>query len=168
MTRIVPALVLVLCTAACGATVRTHSGAGTCADEVDVQQVVDAYFAAVSGPLGGRIPREFGELFLDGARLDAMGVDEQGRNALFPQSPAEFARHVDEYRTGNGFFQTSVSRTVTCHVRSASVDAWFESRNEPAGPLIDSGLLSLHLLRLDDGWRITHVQWNSAPRSDSS
>lgn len=52
---------------------------------------------------------------------------------------------------------------MTCYLRSASAEIWFESRNEPGGPLIDQGLLSMHLLRLGDGWRITHVQWNSTP-----
>ncbi|HUH11858.1 MAG TPA: hypothetical protein VMK65_02065 [Longimicrobiales bacterium] len=157
------AAALAVALAGCASARAGEPPAAPCTDAAGLERVVDAYFQLVSGPSGQRIPAAFTGLFLEDARMDAMGIDARGQSAFFPQSPSEYAHHVDEYRGERGFFQTPVSRATTCHARSASVDVWFESKNAPGGPLIDHGLLSMHLLRLEGGWRIAHVQWSSTP-----
>lgn len=160
--RFCPAVLLVAL-AGCASRPAGESPPRLCLESEELQQVVDDYFRLVSGPAGERIPDAFTELFAESARLDAIGVDESGRNAYFPQTLTEYIHHVDEYRRAQGFFQVPLSRTTTCHVRAASVDVWFESSNTGGGPIIDRGLISLHLLRSAGAWRIAHVQWNSTP-----
>ena len=133
----------------------------SCADSA-VQAPVDAFFATITGPSGARDWAAFDTLFLPDARVDAMGIDEQGENAYHPQSVSEYGEHIGAYVASIGYYHTLLERETHCYGRIASVSGRFESRNEPAGEVIDRAIITFQLIRPDSVWRIAHVMWNSA------
>lgn len=142
--------------------VPAETSALRCEDRGGVAAAVDRYFELLSGPSGQpRARAGFRALFLPTARLDVIGIDAEGRNQLYPQTPAEFIEHVDAYVAGVGFYQRDRDREVRCHGRIASVLTTFESRNRPEDGPIDCGRMSLHLLHDGSGWKIAHVMWHS-------
>jgi hypothetical protein len=136
----------------------------SCLNPEAIGNVTSAYYRIISGPPGGRDWEQFRVLFLETARFDAVGVNEEGRNEFHPQSREEYVKHLGEYLRKYGFYQSEVKRTVTCYSRIAHVLSTYESRNNGKGEVIDRGLMSFQLINAGGRWRIAHVMWNSETR----
>ena len=136
----------------------------SCVNPEAVGNVVGAYYRIVSGPAGGRDWEQFRTLFTETARLDAVGINEQGQNQFHPQSREEYVDHLGEYLKQYGFFQSEIKRATTCYARIAHVLSTYESRNDRKGKVIDRGVMSFQLIHDAGRWRIAHVMWNSETR----
>ena len=132
----------------------------------EIEHTIDAYFSLLSGPPGDRDWPDFRSLFFPSARFHAMGVDEQGESAFYPQDLDEYVHHIDDFVATRGFYQRDTCRRTFVAGRTATVIATFESRLEPDGDVVDRGVISFHLVRDQSAWRIASVLWNSAT-SDS-
>lgn len=158
MTRIVATIGLVV-TAACASAPATEVAAPP---PPEVDPAIEAYFSLLSGPSGGRDWAAFRSLFFPWARLHAMGIDERGEAAFYPQDLDQYVQHIDEFVATRGFYHRDTCRRTFVAGRTATVIATFESRLDPDGDPIDRGVISFHLVRDDGHWRIASALWNSA------
>lgn len=140
------------------------AGPTECADSEAPLQTMTEYYGAVSGPPGEREWTALRALIMPTARVDAIGINETGMNQYYPQSRDEFLDHLSAYVRHTGFFQQAVEADVRCTSRAAQVWARFESRNSPAGDLIDTGWMSVHLVQDGKRWRVAHLLWHSDPK----
>jgi hypothetical protein len=135
-----------------------------CVEPTTIAPLVNRYFGLISGASGPRDWGTFRRLFWPTARIDAVGINEEGANAYHPQSLDEFIQHYGDYLRHHGLHQRGTRPNIRCFARVAHVSLIYESRNEPAGPVIDRGWLSLHFLHDTGEWRIAHLLWNSETR----
>lgn len=157
MRSIVAVTALVLA-AACASVPATTTSAPP---PSEADHTIDAYFSLLSGPAGARDWAAFRALLFPWARFHAMGVDEQGESAFYPQDLDEYVHHIDDFVSTRGFYHRDTCRRTFVAGRTATVVATFESRLEPTGDVIDRGVISFHLVRDQADWRIASVLWNS-------
>ncbi len=127
---------------------------GSSADAATIDGVIDAWYGAISGPVGA--PRDWARdaaLYLPGAVFVIAGEGAAPRSV----TPAEFARENDEFLVQSGFVEREIHRSTREFGRVAHV--WSTYEWETAAGETGRGINSIHLWHDGSRWWITHATW---------
>jgi len=127
----------------------------------DLDTLLTAFYATISGPPGGQDWETARTLFHPDARLVRTRLDDEGK-------PVAFSFSVDGYREGTEplladipFYEVETARRTVRFGNIAQVFSKYEAHDAPAGGnLIKRGMNMIQLF--DDGtrWWIVHVIWD--------
>jgi hypothetical protein len=131
-------------------------------DVATIDGIVDAYYAAVSGPKGQ--PRDWGRflsLFMPEARfIVSRTVDEEV--VPLALTPDEFVKSNNTYFERGGYFESDIHRQTTAFGHIAQVFSTYESKRSLAqADAYARGINSFQLMNTGDRWWITTVMWDS-------
>ena len=127
----------------------------------DIDALIGAFYATISGPAGGQDWEGAKPLFHPDARLVRTRLDEEGR-------PVAFSFSVDGYREATApiladfdFYEYEIARRTIRFGNVAQLFSAYEAYDRPeGGRLLKRGMNMIHLF--DDGsrWWIMHVIWD--------
>ena len=134
------------------------------ADVSSIQNIVKAFYSAISAPAGGKLNRaRLHSLFVPSGRI-AVGLPPNGphpANVLF-LSLDQYADGSDSQTAKEGFFDANPANQIEQFGVMAHVYSTYESRAhlEDAKPMA-RGIKSFELLHRDNRWYILQVYWDS-------
>ena len=127
----------------------------------DIDDVIDAFYASISGPAGAQDWETSRLLMHPDARMVRTRLDADG-------NPVAFSFSVDSYRENTApllatmdFHEVEIARKTVRFGNVAQLFSAYEARDAPAGGrFIKRGMNMIHLY--DDGarWWIMHVIWD--------
>ncbi|WP_146193560.1 hypothetical protein [Sphingosinicella humi] len=127
----------------------------------DIDQLIGAFYATISGPAGGQDWEGAKPLFHPDARLVRTKLDEAGR-------PVAFSFSVDGYREATApllasmdFYEHEIARRMVRFGNIAQIFSAYEAYDRPeGGRMLKRGMNMIQLF--DDGarWWIMHVIWD--------
>jgi hypothetical protein len=127
----------------------------------DLDQLIEAFYATISGPAGSQDWERAKLLFHPDARLVRTRLDGQGQ-------PAAFSFSVEGYREATmplladiDFYEAEIARRTVRFGNIAQLFSAYEAYDRPAGGrLLKRGMNLIQLF--DDGrrWWIMHVIWD--------
>jgi hypothetical protein len=123
-----------------------------------IDDVMNAFYASISGPAGERDWELQRSLFVPGGRLTAMSWND-GEPRLESMSLAEYAASRGPYFAANDFYEVEIARREQRWSSLALIASAYEGRRRQDGPAILRGLNLLHLVHLENRWWITAVTW---------
>lgn len=126
-----------------------------------LDDIIAAFYAAISGPVGTQDWETARRLFHPDARLVRTRLDAGGK-------PVAFSFSVDSYRDNTApmlaamdFHEVEIARRTVRFGNIAQLFSAYEARDKPeGGRLLKRGMNMIHLW--DDGsrWWIVHVIWD--------
>lgn len=127
----------------------------------DIDQLIGAFYATISGPAGAQDWEGAKRLFHPDARLVRTRLDEAGR-------PVAFSFSVDGYREATApllaemdFYEYEIARRMARFGNIAQVFSAYEAYDRPeGGRMLKRGMNMIQLF--DDGsrWWIMHAIWD--------
>ncbi|MFQ5550626.1 MAG: nuclear transport factor 2 family protein [Gemmatimonadales bacterium] len=130
------------------------------ADVRSIDAIITATYDVISGPADE--PRDwdrFRSLFAPGARLIPTDNGPQMTTA------DEYAEAADQFFRQTSFFERELGRVVEQYGWIAHAFSSYESRTDPDGPVIDSGVNSFQLYFDGRRWWIVTILWDRASRA---
>jgi hypothetical protein len=133
------------------------------ADVDTIEDIVHAFFSAISAPAGGRLNRE---------RLDSLFVPDARIAIGLPRSPdraadvtfltvGQYADRSDAATATEGFFDRNIANHIQRFGVMAQVYSTYESRSHVNDPKPTArGIKSFELLNSADRWYIVQVYWD--------
>lgn len=132
-------------------------------DPTDIDSVITAMYAMVSGPAG---PRDFAlqrQVFHPDAKQMRTGVDEHGAPWVKIMSLDDYRRDTAPFFAANGFFEVETARRVDQLGNMAHAWSVYEARTAPDDEAPERrGINSIQLFRDERGhWRIMSMIWDN-------
>ncbi len=132
------------------------------ADVESIDAIMAAVYDAISGPAGERDWDRFRSLFIEEARLIAVGRDQAGRVAKQVMSVEDYVSRVVPYFRENGFFEQEIARTTEQFGHIAHAFSTYESRGNADDPEpFARGINSFQLLNDGERWWVVTIYWEA-------
>ena len=134
------------------------------ADVSSIQNIVKAFYSAISAPAGGKLDRDrLHSLFVPSGRI-AVGIPpgaSRPANIIF-LSLDQYADGSDAQTAKAGFFDANPANQIEQFGVMAHVYSTYESRSHLEDPKpMARGIKSFELLRSANRWYIVQVYWDS-------
>ena len=123
-------------------------------DNANVDSVIGALYAVISGPPGARDWARFKTLFVPEGRLVPVG--DAGPRVLTPQ---DYVDRVTPVFTRDGFFERELARRTERYGNIVHVFSTYESRHTQDGAPFARGINSIQLVRFAGKWHILSIMW---------
>lgn len=123
--------------------------------------VVDAVYAAVSGPKGAtKDPQALLALFVPDGRVTLARTATDGTAIVSGMTATAFANLIVRNSTLGSFYETPIQTRIELFGGLATAWSSFTARHAPAEPPFVRGINSFQLVRTADGWRIVSIAWH--------
>lgn len=123
------------------------------------EDVVQAFFAAGSGPAGTQPLDSLPGLFVPSGRIITISVTDTGGTRVVMRTPAEYVESARAYLATATQFEFPTRFWVEEYGNLGHVFCAFEARRRPDGEAFYRGIASFQLLRDGDRWRIVTAYW---------
>jgi hypothetical protein len=123
--------------------------------------VVDAVYAAVSGPKGAtKDPQGLLALFVPDGRVTLARTATDGTAIVSGMTATAFANLIVRNSTLGSFYETPIQTRIEVFGGLATAWSSFTARLEPDARPYARGINSFQLVRTMDGWRIVSIAWH--------
>jgi len=132
-------------------------------DRTDIGAVIDAMYAAISGPAG---PRDWvlqREIFHPDSRQARTGMAPDGQPWIKIMGREAYMDDTTPFFAANGFYEVETARRTDVFGNMAQVWSVYEARPHPDDPTAERrGVNAIQLYRGADGnWSILHMIWDN-------
>jgi hypothetical protein len=130
-------------------------------DVRDLDGVMKAFYAVISGPLGQ--PRQWSRdrsLYIPGVRFVTMSECKSGKPEAKIVSHQEYVDSADASFVSRGFFEKEIHRVTERFGNIAQIFSTYETREKADGPVIERGINSLQLYFDGTRWWVSSVAWD--------
>lgn len=127
----------------------------------DLDEVIEKFYATISGPAGKQDWEGAKPLFHPDARLVRTRLDEQGRPVAFSFSVEGYREATAPLLASMDFYEKEIARRTVRFGNVAQLFSAYEAYDKPeGGALLKRGMNMIHAF--DDGsrWWIMHVIWD--------
>lgn len=132
------------------------------ADDVkSIDSILQAAYAAISGPSGPRDWDRFRSLFLPQARFTQVGRAPDGSNFVISWGVEEFIHDGGDYFSKEPFYENSIVNKPESYGNMTQVLSSYESRHAPGEKPFQRGINSFQLLNDGKRWWIISIFWDS-------
>jgi len=137
-------------------------------DTHDLDAVIRALYASVSGPAGAeRDTPAMRSLFMPGAQLVRTSVTDDGTPVAKVMDVDSFIRDTADYFRQQGFYEMEIARRTDLFGNIAQVFSSYEARNdESEATPFKRGINSIQLFNDGKRWWIVNMLWDNE-RDDS-
>lgn len=130
------------------------------AERKAIRDLVATLYRAISGPAGA--PRTWDELkacYVTEASITPFHLEPGGEITFEFLTPLSYIASREPLFAANGFYETEVNHVATIVGRIAHVFSWYEARRAPEEAAFASGVNSIQLVRLAEGWKVIAITW---------
>jgi hypothetical protein len=129
-------------------------------DHEEIRAVVSTVYTAMSGYAGApRAWTEFAACFAADARITPFHIEPDGAFYFEVLTVPEYIASRDRLLASVSFFENEVEHNASIAGRIAHVFSRYEARYAPEEPAFVSGINSVQLVRLPEGWRVLSMTW---------
>jgi hypothetical protein len=126
----------------------------------EIRKVVGTVYSSMSGPAGApRSWQEFEACFAPEGRITPFHVQPDGSFFFEVMTVREYIASRDRLLASESFYEDEVDHAVSISGRIAHVFSRYEARHAPDEAAFVSGVNSVQLVRLPEGWRILSMTW---------
>ncbi|MBA3677013.1 MAG: hypothetical protein H0W74_06360 [Sphingosinicella sp.] len=127
----------------------------------DLDEVLDAFYASISGPAGMQDWELSARLLHTDARMVRTRLDEAGRPVAFSFSVEEYRKNTAPLLARMDFYEREVARRTIRFGNIAQVFSAYEAHDRlDGGKLLKRGMNMIHLYDDSHRWWIMHVIWD--------
>ncbi len=132
------------------------------ADVESVDAIVGALYDVISGAAGeARDWDRMRSLFVDGATLTAVGIDQQGTTRMTPMTVESYINGPGQRIAQQGFFEEEVGRTTDTYGHIVQLFSTYISKRTAEGEVFQRGINSIQLMYDGSRYYIVNVLWFS-------
>ena len=129
-------------------------------DQQEIRQVVAAVYKGLSGFAGApRAWSEFEACFAPEGRITPFHIEPDGKFYFEVLTTRQYIASRERLLASVSFFENETDHAVVIEGRIAHVFSRYEARHAPDEPAFVSGVNSLQLVRLPEGWRVLSMTW---------
>lgn len=130
-------------------------------DVKSLDAIVDAAYAAISGPAGTRDWDRFRSIFLPQARFTEVGKAPDGSTYIISWNVDEFIRDATAIFAKEAFYENGIVNEPSGYGNMRQVLSSYESRHAPGEKPFQRGINSFQALYDGKRWWIVGIFWDS-------